>query len=145
MIRRPPRSTLFPYTTLFRSRWSPYHSELLNVVEVTDPQQLLFESAKESLDAAISLGLSNESRRGFHSEKAQFFLKIVTHVLAAMVMPELETCSDVVAELTELLTHTLTDWLESFEARSAFDRVDADALGRAVVNGGEHRHLAISH
>src|SRR6202522_2420212 len=25
MIRRPPRSTLFPYTTLFRSRWSPYH------------------------------------------------------------------------------------------------------------------------
>src|SRR3989449_11131954 len=24
MIRRPPRSTLFPYTTLFRSRW--YHS-----------------------------------------------------------------------------------------------------------------------
>src|SRR3954462_11867868 len=24
IIRRPPRSTLFPYTTLFRSRWSPY-------------------------------------------------------------------------------------------------------------------------
>src|SRR3712207_7656026 len=24
MIRRPPRSTLFPYTTLFRSRCSPY-------------------------------------------------------------------------------------------------------------------------
>src|SRR2546426_5695208 len=23
MIRRPPRSTLFPYTTLFRSRWRP--------------------------------------------------------------------------------------------------------------------------
>src|SRR5947209_13719722 len=23
MIRRPPRSTLFPYTTLFRSRWGP--------------------------------------------------------------------------------------------------------------------------
>src|SRR3954449_2102965 len=24
IIRRPPRSTLFPYTTLFLSRWSPY-------------------------------------------------------------------------------------------------------------------------
>src|SRR3712207_6856664 len=23
MIRRPPRSTLFPYTTLFRSKWTP--------------------------------------------------------------------------------------------------------------------------
>src|SRR5216683_6297787 len=29
MIRRPPRSTLFPYTTLFRSRWPepPPHSQ----------------------------------------------------------------------------------------------------------------------
>src|SRR5256885_11311548 len=26
MIRRPPRSTLFPYTTLFRSRWSLFPS-----------------------------------------------------------------------------------------------------------------------
>src|SRR3712207_8893947 len=26
MIRRPPRSTLFPYTTLFRSIWDPYAS-----------------------------------------------------------------------------------------------------------------------
>src|SRR2546425_1334589 len=25
MIRRPPRSTLFPYTTLFRSHWDPAH------------------------------------------------------------------------------------------------------------------------
>src|SRR3712207_8001231 len=28
MIRRPPRSTLFPYTTLFRSRRLPGHREL---------------------------------------------------------------------------------------------------------------------
>src|SRR2546427_8821158 len=27
MIRRPPRSTLFPYTTLFRSRWRGRHHE----------------------------------------------------------------------------------------------------------------------
>src|SRR5687767_15471508 len=27
MIRRPPRSTLFPYTTLFRSRFSPCSSD----------------------------------------------------------------------------------------------------------------------
>src|SRR5258708_11496354 len=26
MIRRPPRSTLFPYTTLFRSAWGPWSS-----------------------------------------------------------------------------------------------------------------------
>src|SRR2546422_7834575 len=28
MIRRPPRSTLFPYTTLFRSRWTARHLRL---------------------------------------------------------------------------------------------------------------------
>src|SRR5256885_10143163 len=29
MIRRPPRSTLFPYTTLFRSGWLPLFNVLL--------------------------------------------------------------------------------------------------------------------
>src|SRR3712207_8270064 len=35
MIRRPPRSTLFPYTTLFRSTYSSFkwQRELLNVVQ----------------------------------------------------------------------------------------------------------------
>src|SRR2546430_15677047 len=28
MIRRPPRSTLFPYTTLFRSNWISVHQEV---------------------------------------------------------------------------------------------------------------------
>src|ERR1035438_9594973 len=28
MIRRPPRSTLFPYTTLFRSMWLPFGTSL---------------------------------------------------------------------------------------------------------------------
>src|SRR3712207_8121457 len=28
MIRRPPRSTLFPYTTLFRSRLSDFHAPM---------------------------------------------------------------------------------------------------------------------
>src|SRR3712207_7100771 len=31
MIRRPPRSTLFPYTTLFRSRYQALITEILNL------------------------------------------------------------------------------------------------------------------
>src|SRR3712207_8347495 len=31
MIRRPPRSTLFPYTTLFRSAWIPVATILANI------------------------------------------------------------------------------------------------------------------
>src|SRR2546430_11561559 len=32
MIRRPPRSTLFPYTTLFRSVWERRHPAALRIV-----------------------------------------------------------------------------------------------------------------
>src|SRR5689334_24693752 len=41
MIRRPPRSTLFPYTTLFRSE-----DEILNYIEgnLTPEQKIVFES-----------------------------------------------------------------------------------------------------
>src|SRR5438874_4339794 len=32
MIRRPPRSTLFPYTTLFRSKVRPNHETNINII-----------------------------------------------------------------------------------------------------------------
>src|SRR2546429_6360999 len=34
MIRRPPRSTLFPYTTLFRSGRSGFYTEILQIRRV---------------------------------------------------------------------------------------------------------------
>src|SRR3989441_9103533 len=41
MIRRPPRSTLFPYTTLFRSGVAAHRLELQDVlVEVTRPVEI---------------------------------------------------------------------------------------------------------
>src|SRR2546425_2625532 len=35
MIRRPPRSTLFPYTTLFRSRRTPANTRTTSVTRLT--------------------------------------------------------------------------------------------------------------
>src|SRR5437660_6221977 len=49
MIRRPPRSTLFPYTTLFRSSypfWSPFESGLLFICYQADLDQ--YEAIKRS-------------------------------------------------------------------------------------------------
>src|SRR5258708_17223424 len=40
MIRRPPRSTLFPYTTLFRSSLSSSNAFLLTLNSVNDPPTL---------------------------------------------------------------------------------------------------------
>src|SRR2546429_4540582 len=44
MIRRPPRSTLFPYTTLFRS--SAYHARRINELQ-TSPPEKIFSATKK--------------------------------------------------------------------------------------------------
>src|SRR2546426_12629118 len=40
MIRRPPRSTLFPYTTLFRSSFEIMHPEKLNAAQEKGPEKI---------------------------------------------------------------------------------------------------------
>src|SRR2546430_9292083 len=47
MIRRPPRSTLFPYTTLFRSNLAPDHLDRYPAVEAyyADKRQLFRNAA----------------------------------------------------------------------------------------------------
>src|SRR6266487_2466112 len=48
MIRRPPRSTLFPYTTLFRSPWP--------APQLVDGEQLLLEGLDHATDRGGGLG-----------------------------------------------------------------------------------------
>src|SRR5256885_8545913 len=54
MIRRPPRSTLFPYTTLFRS-WRPEHRKLLETVARSPGVARIF------VNAAIKKALCREA------------------------------------------------------------------------------------
>src|SRR2546426_2251589 len=48
MIRRPPRSTLFPYTTLFRSKFVHRPAHLIRFAD--DPDKLLHHLLKVILD-----------------------------------------------------------------------------------------------
>src|SRR2546426_3354336 len=58
MIRRPPRSTLFPYTTLFRS-----HGQRLRVVHLgTDPEH--FRPGVEATAKRVRLGIANGGGEG---------------------------------------------------------------------------------
>ena len=52
MIRRPPRSTLFPYTTLFRSYHKWYNVERVVPMALTDPEERLDDAAREALRIA---------------------------------------------------------------------------------------------
>src|SRR3989449_6604179 len=52
MIRRPPRSTLFPYTTLFRSRALPNGGGLLVIRDVTELRRL--ETVRRDFVANVS-------------------------------------------------------------------------------------------
>src|SRR3712207_7752787 len=57
MIRRPPRSTLFPYTTLFRSRLAGgvRHDEL--GADHRQPAGLLLEAVEAGAEALLRRGL----------------------------------------------------------------------------------------
>src|SRR5258708_11527362 len=48
MIRRPPRSTLFPYTTLFRSRALTASRQLITEIAIFYPVCLLFSARLSS-------------------------------------------------------------------------------------------------
>src|SRR3712207_8618212 len=49
MIRRPPRSTLFPYTTLFRSDPQWWLEGSSHAIEVLDPERVRVEAASHDL------------------------------------------------------------------------------------------------
>src|SRR3712207_9471306 len=55
MIRRPPRSTLFPYTTLFRSEWVDLASETPHALTRTRVEEPL-TSGVRVLDTMVPLG-----------------------------------------------------------------------------------------
>src|SRR5256885_9222053 len=56
MIRRPPRSTLFPYTTLFRS-YSDVHCSLRETLSLSSPWSCACDHAFDCSASEVSAGL----------------------------------------------------------------------------------------
>src|SRR2546426_9347761 len=78
MIRRPPRSTLFPYTTLFRSRHSSESSPSGNVME--SPLSSCRSSASPK-SASMADGRSSCSRSEEHTSELQSPCNLVCRLL----------------------------------------------------------------
>src|SRR5436189_3813429 len=83
MIRRPPRSTLFPYTTLFRSRFKELlgQTPLEYVTEwrMQKAMQLLQQRDKKLIAVARSVGY--ESRSEEHTSELQSPMYLVCRLL----------------------------------------------------------------
>src|SRR5260370_14879245 len=83
MIRRPPRSTLFPYTTLFRSDARPFHLEIDNRIGATgdfsEAAQIFWGQAAVEMELH-QFGLA-ELRSEEHTSELQSHLNLVCRLL----------------------------------------------------------------
>jgi hypothetical protein len=112
-------------------------------IEVLDPQQVRLEGADDALGAAVPFRCAHEGGRTRDAQERQFRLEGVRHVLACVIVPDAQAGGDLGREVTEALPHALADRLQRLEARGPASRMDAHALGRAVIAGHEHRDLPL--
>src|SRR2546422_8214867 len=87
MIRRPPRSTLFPYTTLFRSRLrdlrllDDFRGPLEDRVRVLSHQTVHVDSGVELQDARLVVRVLPHFRSEEHTSELQSRLHLVCRLL----------------------------------------------------------------
>src|SRR2546425_9636226 len=84
MIRRPPRSTLFPYTTLFRSGVAAHRLELQDIlVEVTRPVEIQCREAdvREPLVRHRGPSFQPSTRSEEHTSELQSLAYLVCRLL----------------------------------------------------------------
>src|SRR5260370_22886421 len=82
MIRRPPRSTLFPYTTLFRSRDRLVKALLRDIARdrQTRGERFVF-AAKRAVELAQEIGSPRVCRSEEHTSELQSHLNLVCRLL----------------------------------------------------------------
>src|SRR3712207_7863355 len=80
MIRRPPRSTLFPYTTLFRSQ-ELYAEGLDQVQRLADARRTRLVAAEEGLPTVLWVVLIAAGRSEEHTSELQSRQYLVCRLL----------------------------------------------------------------
>src|SRR2546422_4069776 len=81
MIRRPPRSTLFPYTTLFRSQCRGRSDPRVPSPEPRDPQALKHRTVEVVVALKQAIEPSQEVRSEEHTSELQSRLHLVCRLL----------------------------------------------------------------
>src|SRR3712207_8749892 len=98
MIRRPPRSTLFPYTTLFRSNRSKSGAHLTKIVSDTNTlrdifTELALKTASQSLTFVGMLDRKSTRLNSSHANisYAVFCLKKKKRIVHQRIVPAIHT------------------------------------------------------
>src|SRR5260370_9067220 len=94
MIRRPPRSTLFPYTTLFRSHSTAHRSSAVDWIVSLIDQKLDCGRIQVNLDILGAYPLDDKvhlDRSEEHTSELQSHLNLVCRLLLEKKKPYLNT------------------------------------------------------
>src|SRR2546422_7819772 len=90
MIRRPPRSTLFPYTTLFRSSLDPSHAKAHNNLGAALHMQGKMDAALTCYRKALELDpaqpQANQNYAAFRSEEHTSELQSRLHLVCRLLL-----------------------------------------------------------
>src|SRR5687768_17892899 len=81
MIRRPPRSTLFPYTTLFRSEVRKLHGQDAPVGPVPGADRRRRYRGRDQFDRRVPCGPPPRPRSEEHTSELQSRLHLVCRLL----------------------------------------------------------------
>src|SRR2546425_7226480 len=83
MIRRPPRSTLFPYTTLFRSIGARFLEAIWRYYNLVD---FAVAQRDDTTSVAIRLAARRRSRRGCRSEEHTSELQSLAYLVCRLLL-----------------------------------------------------------
>src|SRR5260370_30153210 len=94
MIRRPPRSTLFPYTTLFRSETVLIIDEAQNLTEELLEQVRLLSNIETDDRKLLQIVLLGQPRSEEHTSELQSHLNLVCRLLLEKKKERRPRCRD---------------------------------------------------
>src|SRR5690606_8316116 len=92
--------------------------------------------------ATVAFRSPHERGTRLDAEEGDLLLEGVAHVLATVVVPQLQPAGDVAPDRPEVFAHALADRFQCLPARRTLDGVDANDFRRVVIHGEQHRGLA---
>src|SRR5919199_4480304 len=118
-------------------------AEVLDRGEVLDPKELFFQGPDEALGAAVALWFPHEGRAAGETQEPQFRLEVIAHELAAMIVPQGQSRSDLLLISPEVRLDALPQGLQRLEASAAAGGMNAHTPRRVVIHGDEDRGQAL--